>query len=151
MPRLSWLREEQVARICPFFGQEQGVKRVDDREVLSGIIHGTRRGLCRVNAPAADGPHTTLYNCFRRWSDKGVFDLIFSELSASDATEPSDAAASAVLRIDATHRKAHPTTSGLNKGGMTSRLHGACCSKGRPRRCTCVRGNAVTSPVLMGC
>ncbi len=63
MARLFWLREEQVARIRPFFGQEQGVKRVDDREVLSGIIHGTRRGLCRVNAPAADGgPHTTLYD-----------------------------------------------------------------------------------------
>ncbi len=119
MARLFWLREGQVARIRPFLGQEQGVKRVDDREVLSGIIHGTRRGLCRVNAPAADGPHTTLYNCFRRWSDKGVFDLIFSELSASDATEPSDAAASAVLRIDATHRKAHPTASSLNKGGLT--------------------------------
>ncbi len=61
MARLFWLREEQVARIRPFFGQEQGVKRVDDREVLSGIIHGTRRGLCRVNAPAADGsPHNPL-------------------------------------------------------------------------------------------
>ncbi len=50
MARLFWLRERQVARIRPFFGQEQGVKRVDDREVLSGIIHGTRRGL----APAAE-------------------------------------------------------------------------------------------------
>ncbi len=59
MARLFGLREEQVARIRPFFGQEQGGKRADDREVLSGILHGTRRGLCRVDGPAADGPHKT--------------------------------------------------------------------------------------------
>ena len=38
-------------------------------------------------------------------------DLIFSELSASDAAEPE------VLMIDATDIKAHPTASSLNKGG----------------------------------
>ena len=38
-------------------------------------------------------------------------DLIFSELSASDAPEPD------VLRIDAADLKAHPTASSLNKGG----------------------------------
>ena len=55
-------------------------------------------------------PHKTLYNRFRRWSDKGVFGLIFSELSASDPTEPE------VLIIDATDLKAHPTASSLNRG-----------------------------------
>ncbi len=33
---------------------------------------------------------------------------------------------------------------------MTRKFHGVCHSKGRPRRCTCMRGNAVTSLVLMG-
>ncbi len=97
MAQLFWLSQEQVAHIRPFFGQEQGVKRVGDRKVLSGIIHGTRRGLRRVDAPAADGPHKTPYNRFRHWSDKGVFDLTFSKLSASDATEPSDAMEPEVL------------------------------------------------------
>ncbi len=60
--------------------------------------------------PAADGPHKTLYSRCRRWPDKGVFDLIFSESSASDATKPE------VLMIDATDLKAHPTASSLNKG-----------------------------------
>ncbi len=73
-----------------------------------------------VDAPAADGPHKTLYNRFRRWSDKGVFDLIFSELSASDSAEPPDAPEPAVLIIDATDIKAHPTASSLNKGGVPS-------------------------------
>ncbi len=117
MAQLLGLSAEQVARIRPFFAQEQGVKRVGDRKVLSGIIHGTRRGLRRVDAPAADGLHTPPYNRFRRWSDKGVFDLTFSKLSASDATEPSDAMEPEVLMIDATELKAHRSASSLNKGG----------------------------------
>ncbi len=58
----------------------------------------------------ADGPHKTLCNRCRRWLDKGVFDLIFSELSASDAAETE------FLMIDATDLKVHPTASSLNKG-----------------------------------
>ncbi len=91
-------------------------------KVLSGIIHVMQKGLRWVDAPAADGPHKNLYNRCRRWSDKGVFELIFSELSASDAPEPPDSAEPpdapepAVLMIDATDVKAHPTVSSLNKG-----------------------------------
>ena len=95
--------------------------------------------VCAGWMPAADGPHKTLYSRCRRWSDKGVFDLIFSESSASDAPEPD------VLMIDATDLKAHPTASSLNKGGcprltggtkggMSSKLHGVCPSKGGPLR-----------------
>ncbi len=32
--------------------------------------------------------------------------------------------------LDATDIKAYPTASSLNKGGMTSKLHGVCHSKG---------------------
>ena len=85
MAQLFWLSQEQVAHIRPFFGQKRDVKRVDDRKVLSSITHdGTPgRGLRQVDASAADGPHKALYNRSRHWSDKGVFDLIFSELSAA--------------------------------------------------------------------
>ncbi len=34
---------------------------------------------------------------------------------------------------------------------MTSKLHGICDSKGRPRRLHLMRGNGVTSLVLMCC
>ena len=43
------------------------MKRVDDRKVLSGIIPVIQKGLRWVDAPAAYGPHKTLYNCFHRW------------------------------------------------------------------------------------
>ncbi len=92
MAQLFGLSAEQVDRIRPFFPKERGMKPVDDRKVLRGIIPVIQKGLRWVDAPAAYGPHKTLYNRCRRWSDKGVFELIFSELSASDATEPPDSA-----------------------------------------------------------
>ncbi len=52
---------------APFFPKERGVKRVDDRKVLRGIIPVMQKGLRWVDAPAADGPHKTLDNRCRRW------------------------------------------------------------------------------------
>ncbi len=36
-------------------------------KALSGIIPVLRKGLRRVDAPAADGPHKILHNRCRRW------------------------------------------------------------------------------------
>ncbi len=65
--QLLGLSAEQVDQIRPLFPKERGVKRVDDRKVLSGIIPVIQKGLRWVDAPAADGPHKTLYNRCRRW------------------------------------------------------------------------------------
>ncbi|MDE0527538.1 MAG: transposase [Truepera sp.] len=40
----------------------RGVPRVDDRKVISGIIHVIRYGLIWRDAPACYGPHKTVYN-----------------------------------------------------------------------------------------
>ena len=50
MAQLFWLSQEQVARIRPLF-PKRGVKRVDDRKVLSGIIPVIQKGLRWVDAP----------------------------------------------------------------------------------------------------
>jgi len=64
-----------------------GVSHVDESKVLSGIIPVLRYGL-RVDVPPVDGLYKTLYNCFRRWSHNGGFQLIFSELARSHGAEP---------------------------------------------------------------
>ncbi len=47
----------------PLVSKERGARRVDDRKVLSGMIHVIWKELCWVDAPpAAYGPHKTLYN-----------------------------------------------------------------------------------------
>ena len=64
---LSGLSPEQVDHIRPLFPKERGVKRVDDRKVLSGIIPVIHEGAALGGCPAADGPHTTFYNRCRHW------------------------------------------------------------------------------------
>ena len=39
-----WLSKEQLVRIEPYFPLSHGVSRVDDRKVISGIIHVIRNG-----------------------------------------------------------------------------------------------------------
>jgi len=94
-----WLSEAQFARLQPLLpNKPRGVPRVDDRRVISGIIHVIRSGLMWRDAPAVYGPSKTLYNRFIRWSRIGVFNEIFAALAGeSEATE--------TVMIDATHLK----------------------------------------------
>ena len=82
MGDLFWLSKAQLAIIEPCFPLPHGVPRVDDRKVVSGIIFVIRNGLRWRDAPREYGPHKTLYNRFIRWSRLGVFDKIFSRLTA---------------------------------------------------------------------
>lgn len=113
-----WLSDTQLARIEPFFPLSHGKPRVDDRRVISGIIHVLRNGLQWRDAPAVYGPHKTLYNRFVRWTRMGVFDKIFKHLTEQDGRPD-------VMMIDATHLKAHRTACSLLKGGLFPAVSGA--------------------------
>ena len=67
------------------------------------------------DAPKEYGPAKTLYNRWKRWSDKGVFARIMDGL-ACEATVPT------TVMIDATYLKAHRTASslGVKKGGVVA-------------------------------
>jgi transposase len=105
-----WLTKAQLKRIEPFFPRTRGIPRVDDRRVVSGIVHVIRNGLRWRDAPAAYGPHKTLYNRFVRWSRMGIFDRIFANLAVEGG--PPDR-----VMIDSTHLKAHRTAASLLKRG----------------------------------
>jgi transposase len=77
-----WLTKAQLKRIEPFSPRTRGIPRVDDRRVVSGIVHVIRNGLRWRDAPAVYGLHKTLYNRFVRWSRMGIFDRIFANLAA---------------------------------------------------------------------
>ena len=79
-----WLSEEQFARLQPLLPNKvRGVPRVDDRRVISGIIHVLQSGCRWRDAPPGYGPYKTLYNRFVRWARKGVWDRVFAELAAA--------------------------------------------------------------------
>jgi transposase len=108
MSDLYWLTDEQMERLQPHFPKSHGRPRVDDRRVLSGIIFVNRNGLRWRDAPAAYGPHKTLY---KRWSEAGVFIRMMQGLSGGKAERRT-------VMIDATYLKAHRTASslGVKKG-----------------------------------
>ena len=59
----------------------RGKPRVDDRRVISGILHVLKSGCRWCDCPPEYGPPTTIYNRFVRWSRLGVFNKIFAELA----------------------------------------------------------------------
>lgn len=61
-----------------------GMKRVDDRRVLSGIVHALRSGGRWADCADVYGPKKTLYNRFVRWSERGIWEGIFSALAGSE-------------------------------------------------------------------
>ena len=113
MSNLYWLTEEQMRRLRPYFPRSRGRPRVDDRRVLSGIIFINRNGLRWRDAPNEYGPHKTLYNRWKRWSDKGIFAQMMMGLAANHGEEKT-------VMIDATYLKAHRTATsmGVKKGGV---------------------------------
>lgn len=105
-----WLSGEQFACLAPLLPTDtRGVPRVDDRRVISGIIHVLRSGCRWKDAPACYGPRKTLYNRFVRWATKGVWEDVFLRLAEAGGPP-------AALMIDATHVKAHRSAAG-GKGG----------------------------------
>jgi transposase len=106
MSNLFWLTDEQMARLRPYFPKSHGRPRVDDRRVLSGIIFINRNGLRWSDAPREYGPSKTLYNRWKRWSDKGVFARMMAGLAAEHADYKA-------VMIDATYLKAHRTAASL--------------------------------------
>jgi transposase len=111
---LFWLTKDQFARLKPLLPTDtRGKPRVDDRRVISGIVHVLKSGGRWIDAPRVYGPRKTLYNRFVRWAAKGVWSDIFQALSSAGGPP-------AQVLIDSSAVKAHRCASG-GKGGSTIR------------------------------
>ena len=96
-----WLTDNQFARIAPHLPTDtRGKPRVDDRRVISGIVHVLKSGARWVDAPSVYGPRKTLYNRYVRWAAKGVWVNLFQALARAGGP-------SAQLLIDSSAVKAH--------------------------------------------
>ena len=121
-----WLTEAQFARLEPFLPTDtRGKLQVDDRRVISGIIHVLKSGGRWADAPGVYGPRKTLYNRFVRWAAKGIWSDIFQALASAGGPP-------AQVLIDSSAVKAHRCASG-GKGGSVRRRSGAHVAGGRPR------------------
>ena len=78
---LFWLSDEQWVRIEAHLPTDvRGVERVDDRRVISGIVHVLKSGSRWCDCPEAYGPPTTIYNRFVRWARRGVWENLSGSL-----------------------------------------------------------------------
>ena len=106
---LFWLSDEQWKRIEPHLPTDvRGVERVDDRRVISGIVHVLKSGCRWCDCPPEYGPHTTVYNRFNRWARAGVWVGVFETLSAKSP--------GSVALIDSSIIRAHQRAAGGKKG-----------------------------------
>lgn len=115
MKHLFWLSDAAWAAIDTHLPHGRpGKPRVDDRRVISGILHVLKAGCRWRDVPAAYGPPTTIYNRFNRWSRRGIWQRMFEAIAATGAVPPE-------LSLDSTHVKAHRSAAGAKGGSGTRR------------------------------
>jgi len=123
---LFWLSDAAWAAIEPHLPRNQpGARRVDDRRVISGIVHVLKVGCRWCDCPADYGPSTTIYNRFNRWSRRGFWVKLLDALVDAGVVAKSTA-------IDSTYIKAQRAAFG-GKGGARSRQSVDRAAAGRPR------------------
>jgi transposase len=123
---LFWLSDEQWAVVEPYLPKNQpGARRVDDRRVISGILHVLKIGCRWQDCPAEYGPSTTVYNRFNRWSRRRFWVELLEALATSGAVTKSTA-------IDSTYVKAQRSAFG-GKGGRGRRRSGPRAAARPPR------------------
>ena len=138
MAEQFWLSDVQWAVIEPLLPHLGGKPRVDDRRVISGILHRYREGLRWRAVPAEYGPRTTLFNRFDRWSEKGIWQGLLAALVACQ--DPPEFA-----MVDSSAVRAHRSAAGA-KGGSKTRRSAAPAGDPRPKYTHSRTGRAVSMP-----
>jgi transposase len=116
MSEMEWLSDEAWSVIEPHLPKElAGAPRVDDRRVISGILHVLRSGCRWRDCPAEYGPPTTIYNRYNRWSAQGIWPRLFERLLAA-GNIPDE------ISIDSSHLKARRRSAAGQKRRKPRRL-----------------------------
>ena len=158
MARLFWQSDEAWAVVEQHLPRgKPGRPRVEDRRVISGILHVLKTGCRWRDVPAEYGPPTTVYNRYNRWSQRGLWVRPFERAAASGEV-PTE------LMIDSTHvkrtarrraGKGGEWTQGVGRltGGRTSKVHLLADDRGRSVALALTPGNIADitmAPRLLG-
>jgi len=85
---LFWLSDEQWERIKAYVPADgRGSRRMDDRRVISAVVHVLKSGCRWSECSEVYRPRTAIYNRFARWARRGIWDTVFRELARESQTE----------------------------------------------------------------
>ncbi len=116
MPLKYVLREDQWDRIKDFLpgkDGDPGRSGVDNRCFVEAVICVGQNGGKWRCLPGEYGHWNTVFQRFRRWAKRGIWQMVFNELAVSADTE--------WVMIDSTIVRAHQHAAGA-KGGRKIRL-----------------------------
>lgn len=119
--QLFWVNDGRGRRSSHTFRRTRPARRVDDRRVISGILHVLKTGCRWKDCPAEYAPSTTIYN---RWSRRQLWSRILDALVAKGVLALS-------ASIDSSCVKAH--RSGMAERGRRRRASGPRAAAKPPR------------------
>ena len=140
---LFWLSDEAWKALGPHLPRGRpGKPRVDDRTVISGILHVLKTGCRWRDVPPVYGPPTTIYNRYNRWSQRRVWQRIFEKMAAAGPI-PDELSAATSKRIArrAAQKGEFEEAIGHSRGGRTSKIHAWADDRGRPVAFALTPGN----------
>jgi len=109
------LSEEQFELIEHLLPRQRGNVRLDNLQVLNGILHVAVNGCTWRALPLRYGRWHTVYTRFNRWAKAGIIDRIFEELQVLNLLKVKIEA----VALDSTSIKVHPDGTGaLKKGAL---------------------------------
>lgn len=112
------LRDDQWDRIkdgLPGSKEYRGRSSSDNRRFVEGVIWVGRNGGRWRSLPPEYGNWNSTHRRFRRWSKRGIWQMIFNELAMSADTE--------WVMIDSTIIRAHQHAAGARKQRKMSTIH----------------------------
>ena len=111
------LRDDQWDRIkggLPGVSGSVGRPVSDNRRFVEGVIWVGRNGSRWRSLPSEYGNWSSVHKRFKRWSDQGIWQMIFNELAVSADTE--------WVMLDSTIVRAHQHSSGARKQRVMPRI-----------------------------
>src|SRR6185503_10112734 len=145
---LFWLSDEQWERIEPHLPTDvRGVERQDDRRVISGIIHVLKSGCRWCDCPPEYGPHTTIYNRFARWAERGIWAQACRKRAIGRHTDDRLHACEGTPLGSGRKRREQKQAVGCSRGGRNTKIHALADAKGRLIAILLTGGEAHDCPV----